>query len=600
MDKRGNKNIVNAKDKTISKNIFDKNKTKPTSPHKTKHHVWLIATISLAIIVILFLAFYTQIRVAVVGKAMFGGACTINADCDEGVCVDGICTIGCSVKPSCTFEENMIMSLNRENNAHGYSLYAATQETIYKLCCSGMDRVLSSDQTCPSDSVPLLYLNRENNAHASATQNPEGIYTKPICVSGVSQCKLVQSPGYEFVIGLNRNYNAHLYEDGYAGNGGVNIYCKPLITVPSEEVEICDNNQDDDDDGFIDCHDPDCAESISPEGRKCCTNPVHCPETGSMCNMVKHECFEFLCNNDFDDDEDGLKDCDDTDCEEHPACVAPEEAECTDDQDCPQYFTCSQGSCEPGCQQNIHCSSIHNLEGHVCENRVCIPAPLEETICYDNEDNDEDGYTDCADSDCNGQIGDLVPPEPFTQPQPKYCQYQTESTCDDNFDNDADGDVDCDDTNCEPVCFVEICTDGEDNDGDGLADCLDNDCQNKRCGLPGSACRFETCKELDCNDDIDNDGNGLIDCDDPDCATYQGCVEAPLVLLGDVNGDGVINVLDIIDIAAHITGLTLLDPNDIPSADADCDDQINVLDIIRIVEAIVNTPAGELEIISCP
>lgn len=57
----------------------------------------------------------------------------------------------------------------------------------------------------------------------------------------------------------------------------------------------------------------------------------------------------------------------------------------------------------------------------------------------------------------------------------------TEELCHDSIDNDDDGFVDCDDQDCEAYCSVPendpmLCSDGYDNDSDGLIDCNDPDC----------------------------------------------------------------------------------------------------------------------------
>lgn len=69
------------------------------------------------------------------------------------------------------------------------------------------------------------------------------------------------------------------------------------------------------------------------------------------------------------------------------------------------------------------------------------PVPTEEVDCSDGIDNDEDGKTDCKDSDCAA-----LP----------IC---VETACDDGEDNDGDGDTDCYDFNCweHPACEVETC-----------------------------------------------------------------------------------------------------------------------------------------------
>ena len=77
-----------------------------------------------------------------------------------------------------------------------------------------------------------------------------------------------------------------------------------------------------------------------------------------------------------------------------------------------------------------------------------------------------------------------------------------EEVCFDNIDNDGDGFMDCNDFDCD--CDESAnCHDGIDNDGDGFTDCSDFDCD---------------CDESkNCSDGIDNDGDGYIDCNDYDC-----------------------------------------------------------------------------------
>jgi hypothetical protein len=55
----------------------------------------------------------------------------------------------------------------------------------------------------------------------------------------------------------------------------------------------------------------------------------------------------------------------------------------------------------------------------------------------------------------------------------------SETNCTDGVDNDGDGSTDCADTDCiiAPICNPEtVCDDGIDNDSDGLTDCDDLDC----------------------------------------------------------------------------------------------------------------------------
>ena len=77
----------------------------------------------------------------------------------------------------------------------------------------------------------------------------------------------------------------------------------------------------------------------------------------------------------------------------------------------------------------------------ICNEFCAIGADSDckELDCSNGEDDDNDGATDCADSDC-----DLV----------GFCEGLVELTCDDNSDNDGDGKIDCNDSDCSaaPIC----------------------------------------------------------------------------------------------------------------------------------------------------
>jgi MYXO-CTERM domain-containing protein len=82
-----------------------------------------------------------------------------------------------------------------------------------------------------------------------------------------------------------------------------------------------------------------------------------------------------------------------------------------------------------------------------------------ETTCNDGMDDDNDGATDCADSDCN-------------------CDDGSTEVCGDFLDNDGNNLTDCEDSACADFvsCRVEICGDGADNNNDGAIDCADSMC----------------------------------------------------------------------------------------------------------------------------
>lgn|GEM_PF-1463045 len=145
-----------------------------------------------------------------------------------------------------------------------------------------------------------------------------------------------------------------------------------------------------------------------------------------------------------------------------------------------------------------------------------VPMAEPETICNDSVDNDMDGFTDCADTDCDGAAGG---------PSGQLCGAEDmSSTCSDMFDNDANGFIDCADAACGGVdtpggtCefITEVtCNDDFDNNGNGNIDCADMNCDGKEGDMSGDLCEFGT--ETMCADGFDNDRDGDVDGADSDC-----------------------------------------------------------------------------------
>jgi hypothetical protein len=166
------------------------------------------------------------------------------------------------------------------------------------------------------------------------------------------------------------------------------------------KVEICNNNLDDDGDGLVDCADPGCyALAGGP--------------TGQLCQST-----ETRCDDGFDNDADGQTDCDDTDCA--AACGAVED--------------CDNGSDDDG-DGDVDCADDDCLGTAACL------GPVEDCDVAGDEDND--GLADCADPECNNQVG----------PGGGTCQ-TTETSCADNYDNDGDGQIDCADSDCAAECLT--------------------------------------------------------------------------------------------------------------------------------------------------
>ncbi|MCS6797546.1 MAG: hypothetical protein NZ898_03270 [Myxococcota bacterium] len=196
------------------------------------------------------------------------------------------------------------------------------------------------------------------------------------------------------------------------------------------------------------------------------------------------------CRSGFDEDCDGLFDCDDPDCDDDPACriCRPRETVCTDgvDDDCDGLTDCVDPECAraPGCAP------------------PCAPR---ETACSDGRDEDCDMLVDCRDPDCavdprcrptadggvpprdGGTPRDSgVPPRDAGTPSDAGAMCTTMelgvAACTNMRDDDCDRRTDCADPDCSPWGPSGECCNGLDDDGDGWTDlfacrCRDNaDC----------------------------------------------------------------------------------------------------------------------------
>ena len=278
------------------------------------------------------------------------------------------------------------------------------------------------------------------------------------------------------------------------GDGDLDI----VVTATDEDVVVTWENQStcDDLDGDGVAWGPFC---LLPGGDCDDTDPDNHPGNSELCDGVDNDCDGLLGAIEFDDDGDGLSECDgdcvDTDPNNHPD------------------------------NQEVCDGADNDCDGTIDE------AP----------DHDSDDWTwcdDCDDSDASINPGAL-----------EICD-DVDNDCDDNIDEgfDADGDGwttcagDCDDT--EPSVnpgAVEVC-DGLDNDCDDLTDesldsdgdgwtVCDGDCDDADSAVHPGAVEVCDGRDNDCDDDtrddLDGDGDGLTlcdgDCDDTDPA--KGDVE---------------------------------------------------------------------------
>jgi hypothetical protein len=147
--------------------------------------------------------------------------------------------------------------------------------------------------------------------------------------------------------------------------------------------------------------------------------------------------------------------------------------------------------------------------------------------CADGVDNDNDGWIDCVDLDC--QPGGEPNPSCVPDGQPEA----DDNRCADGIDNDENGFKDCADFSCSDnpdvtVCPSEdsddVCDDEIDNDGNGFTDCDDFSCSMNPmvtvCGGGGTGGMGPEDNAAACSDNVDNDGDTFIDCVDFDCDAF--------------------------------------------------------------------------------
>ncbi len=270
--------------------------------------------------------------------------------------------------------------------------------------------------------------------------------------------------------------------------------------------QVCNDGVDNDQDGLLDCEDPDCFVYSN-----------YCGEIVPLTPFFEVENTAATCHDFIDNDDNGKFDCGDPKCKEVlENCCALEinDEACSDglDNDQNGFADCQDFSCRQG------------MFVTVCE-------PERGELCGDGIDNDGDGLTDCEEEACTGfktqPAEDTGTEEDPAAPVDCTSPEESEAACKDGFDNDGDGNADCLDEYCIaqfPNCAsgesnLQACQDGFDNDGDGYFDCNDNSCRegDDEKSVEYCASFLETGLEK-CSDGIDNDENGYPDCADYTCS----------------------------------------------------------------------------------
>jgi hypothetical protein len=137
--------------------------------------------------------------------------------------------------------------------------------------------------------------------------------------------------------------------------------------------EVCNDNIDNDFDGQIDCADANC------------TNNNACNEIGE-------------CNDNTDNDNDGQTDCNDSDCANDAACVAA----CGDGQ-----INQATEDCEGTNLNGQNCQSVGFNAGTLSCSAFCTfdtSSCVNNELCNNNIDDDNDGLVDCSDPGCAGNV----------------------------------------------------------------------------------------------------------------------------------------------------------------------------------------------------
>jgi hypothetical protein len=228
--------------------------------------------------------------------------------------------------------------------------------------------------------------------------------------------------------------------------------------VPSREL-VCNDGRDDDCDGATDCLDADCRATDlcratcgrdigSRVGRAVATGPSR---TGT-------QMFEGSCSAGSREGRetvlvwtapstgayvmDTISSSFDTVLYVLSACSGGRELACNDDVGAAKVSQIRVDA-RAGQVLVIVVDSFRDVSGTYVLNIAPVPANSERGLCRDGRDNDRDGRTDCADSDCASDLS---------------CCAFTPEVCDNGRDDDCDGFADCDDTeNCgmTPLCAAD-------------------------------------------------------------------------------------------------------------------------------------------------
>ncbi|HUU01216.1 MAG TPA: putative metal-binding motif-containing protein [Myxococcota bacterium] len=297
---------------------------------------------------------------------------------------------------------------------------------------------------------------------------------------------------------------------------GVDNDCDGKTDANDDACEACSDNSDCDDGLFCTLDDACLSGDCQGTANRCddgntCTKDS-CSEEYKRCENVFQPQAEAegvsqpgTCDNNQDDDCDGLTDSDDPNCNN-----CAEDMECTDGNDC-TMDTCSGGDCNNtpladgvACDDGQYCTVGETCLGGTCP--LGVPRDCDDAVL-------------CTIDACNEQTDRC---DNTWVPRPGEEGLDITDTCENGMDDDCDDLVDSEDTNCWDCTQDSQCDDGN--------ICTEDACDGNRCvnapvaGTPpcddGLYCTIE---EI-CVDGVCQTGKDR-DCDDSEICTADACDE---------------------------------------------------------------------------
>ena len=467
-----------------------------------------------------------------------GETCEYDIDCDEGYfCDNCFCELITECESgdtqSCDTGLSGICKSGTETCIDGFWSGECVQDNqpLDEICDNGLDDNCDGYTDCEDESCFQDSVCQEPQCETGQTQSCN-TGQLGICLAGTQTCD----------------------GEGFWGS---------CVQDNESTTEICDDNLDNDCDGYTDCDDSDCEQDEAcftpPEpycgdgivnGEEECEYDQDCGEgmicMGCVCESQPPEpvCGDYIVN--------GSEECDDGNTEDGDGCSA----NCTIEQSGPTPCTTGQTkSCSTG-QSGICSAGTQTCTDGVWGSCVQDNQPTTED-CSNGLDDDCDGSKDCSDSDCFGDIACYNPgPGPScldldSDGYNAYNQYfcLSGNDCDDGnpdvnpgaaeictngLDDDCDGSTDCSDSECltDPACY-------QSPPGPDCSSGAESSCDTGKAGVCSSGTKTcvagvwaecvqdsESITEV-CNNGLDDNCNGLTDCNDPDCALDPACYEGP-------------------------------------------------------------------------